>query len=359
MTTDDQAVACHWLLLNIAGSAPDELLTQGRTWLAEGRRAELARAVGQAVFADQLNLSDDDMAVLAQLLLDAGADPSVLATIEPDDLEPTGMHGFAPTRAQTDALLSEIDASEAAPAELANTDEPEDGIDQAAISAAAAESAALALWRAWRFPGDGAHWPAPPRIYVLETGPDGDLVAIAARVQAAIAAAGETAPQVEVYPLGAGPPQYQRMARGYGGLVWARVADPGGRMAVLFDGVDPQTGPYMDPGHPVVEAAEAQRLLGYLRGGEAVLVTPARMDDIVDTSQTAKVPMNFITDGYWIWTDAMTYYLDRHSLRPDPELVAHIEARDYAIGEIDGAGIHRALRRLQQPAAEEAAWTYG
>ena len=39
--------------------------------------------------------------------------------------------------------------------------------------------------------------------------------------------------------------------------------------------------------------------------------------------------MNFLTDGYWVWTDASAYYLERYALRPDPELVEHIHARGY------------------------------
>ena len=37
----------------------------------------------------------------------------------------------------------------------------------------------------------------------------------------------------------------------------------------------------MHDDHPTVEPDEQQRLLAYLREGEALLVTTARMDDVV------------------------------------------------------------------------------
>ena len=359
MTTDEQAMECHRMLQNIAGAAPDELITQSRFWLADDRRGDLARAVSHAVLTQRLALSDGDAALLAQLLADAGADPAALMTVEPTDLDPAAMHGFAPTRVQTEALVASAASGEPPQVSLTHSGDPEDAVDQAVIASATRESDTLGLWRAWRFPGDGAPWPPPRRVYVLEAGPHADLIGITARTQAALIEAGESAPQVEVYPLGAQLPQYQRMARGYGGLLWSRAADTGIQIAVLFDEVDPETGPKMNADHPVVEGEELDKLIGYLRRGEALLVTTARMDDVVDPSQTSAVPMNFLTDGHWIWTDATTYYLERYALRPDPELVEHIRARDYRVGEVDGAAIHRALSVLQEPSDEEPAWTYG
>jgi hypothetical protein len=80
----------------------------------------------------------------------------------------------------------------------------------------------------------------------------------------------------------------------------------------------------------------------YLSAGEPLLVTPTLDPDVVEPGLGRMVPVSFRTDGFWIWSDAATYYLRRHGLAPDPELLAHIRAADYAPPEVDGAALHRA-----------------
>jgi hypothetical protein len=98
----------------------------------------------------------------------------------------------------------------------------------------------------------------------------------------------------------------------------------------------------MRPDHPRIDSPERERLVRYLSAGEPLLVTPALDVDVVAPELGQVVPVSFRTDGYWIWSDAAGYYLQRHGLAPDPGLLAHIRARDYAVPEIDGAALHRA-----------------
>jgi hypothetical protein len=69
--------------------------------------------------------------------------------------------------------------------------------------------------------------------------------------------------------------------------------------------------------------------------------------------------MNFLTDGFWIWCDASTYYLERYGLAPDRGLVGHIRARGFVPPGVDGAALHRALARLDEPVTDEPAWIAG
>src|SRR5262249_43140631 len=122
--------------------------------------------------------------------------------------------------------------------------------------------------------------------------------------------------QVEAYVRGTDLPAYQRLARAHGELLWARSPAPEIRTAVLFDEVDPVRG------------------AGFT------------------------VPVDFRTDGIWVWTSATTYYLERHHLAPDPGLVAHVRARGYQRPELDGVDIHRALAALQASEGEEPGWVF-
>jgi hypothetical protein len=75
--------------------------------------------------------------------------------------------------------------------------------------------------------------------------------------------------------------------------------------------------------------------------------TAGHLDDVVDASRGNCVPTSFRTDGTWVWSDASTYYLEAHQLLPDPELVTHIRAANYAPPVIDDASRHRALAALR------------
>jgi hypothetical protein len=77
------------------------------------------------------------------------------------------------------------------------------------------------------------------------------------------------------------------------------------------------------------------------------------------------VPTSFRTDGEWIWTDTVAYYLQQHGMAPDEELVAHIEAR-WEAGDVDVETDHEtavlAANFLLSPPPEyarQAAWTPG
>src|SRR4051794_3253824 len=72
--TRDVTPEVHWMLLRMAGSLPDDLVTECRHWLAEGRRAEIARALTHAVLSQRRPVGAADVALLGELLVEAGAD---------------------------------------------------------------------------------------------------------------------------------------------------------------------------------------------------------------------------------------------------------------------------------------------
>jgi hypothetical protein len=229
------------------------------------------------------------------------------------------------------------------------------------VTAAAGETGLRGMWRAWRYPAvPSSPWPPPRRIYLVETDLDTDVVELTARLQRRLAAAGETDPQVEVYPVGAELPMYQRLAIADGALIWARTPAPEIRMAAVFDAVDARTGPWFEHDHARIDdEVEAHQVIEYLLAGEPLLITTAQMDDVVDRKRRNSVPMNFRTDGAWIWTDTTTYYLQQHRLSPDTGLLEHIRSSRYRVPAVDGVAIHRAMAVLRRPIEEEPVWTYG
>ncbi|MCG3750770.1 hypothetical protein [Amycolatopsis sp. Poz14] len=120
----------------------------------------------------------------------------------------------------------------------------------------------------------------------------------------------------------------------------------------VYDGLD-------EAGNPVVErealsAEERERVLAYLDSAPVILASRSKDTDAFDRSRTDAVPLNFRTDGSWVWPGAVAYYLREHGISPDPELLEHIRAAGYAAPEVDEATQERMLAALTTMPAEES-----
>ncbi|MFD3998757.1 hypothetical protein [Streptomyces sp. NPDC058548] len=140
----------------------------------------------------------------------------------------------------------------------------------------------------------------------------------------------------------------------------AGTTDAPFRLAVVFDLVDPETGPAFADDHEVMsDLDQLDLLVERLNAGTPVLMTPALMDDVVDPSRVAVVPMNFRTDGSWIWTDTVTYYLEQYGLAPEPGLLAHLLETETPWTP-DQETVERAVDFiLTPPEADEPIWQLG
>jgi hypothetical protein len=299
--------------------------------------------VGFWAVSHDATLTEADAVLLSSLLTEANVDASGLTQLSRDDFDPFPYYAFARE------IPPELEGGGAAADAAA---------DQVAVRALAAEPGAAGLWRAWRFPADGAPWPPPRRVFVAEVAA-ADAAGVAARLQDRLAAEGEADPQVEVCESGFEIPVYQEFARTYGELLWAAAPDPGIKLAAIFDEADAEAGPYFRSAHPVLAAEDADKVVQYLLGGEPLLVTDDLMDDVLDSTRLLSVPMSFRTDGAWVWNEASAYYADEYQLEPDPGLLAHVRASDYVPPAVDGVGVYRALQALESSAGDEVMWMFG
>ncbi|MET0495261.1 MAG: hypothetical protein ABW000_19240 [Actinoplanes sp.] len=333
--------ALHELLLRLAGNAADELIASARDQLAEGRPGNAARLVATSAESGWFHPTDADLRLLTAVeptldaaTIRASAGRSGTATSDGDwEFAPV-----IPVPGEPALIATDLTTGGETPVH----------VDAIAAGAAERQEGAVALWRAWRAPDELN--PQIGRIYLLETTAAADqLPRIAAELQTALRAAGIEEPQVEVFRPDTELPWYQRKARGRSALLWA-VA-PAGPVTIArdFDSVDPQLGPQFHANHERLTDDEAARVLAYLDGGEALLATTARENDILESSLGEVVPQSFRTDGTWIWTDAVSYYLRAYGLAPDQELLAHIRGRDYRIAALDDVSRHRAMVELFRP----------
>jgi hypothetical protein len=334
----------HELLLRLAGRLSDRTLAQARQVLAAGSPGSAIDLVAGLLAVVRAPLTADELTAIRDLTGDAGALPGVRPVAEVPELR------FAFSYLDGDGEVER------------------DDLDEAVVAAAEAHSEGLVgVWRAWRYllpevpapvsaaeggaaeaygaaqeadPDDAAAAPPPVspspaadyledpfepyRVYIVQVEDPAMIDAVATDLLDGMpdpASAG-----VEVVTLGEEPPPYQQAALAESLLLWATVAAPQFAVARVFDFADPVAGPGFAPDHAIIsDLAERNQLLTYLRGGHAVLTTTATMDDILDGSVGSVVPTSFRTDGEWIWTDTVEYYLSQYGLAPDAELTEHIQ----------------------------------
>jgi hypothetical protein len=356
------------MLLGLAGLIPDSALAEARRLLGAGgpgATASAAAVVVDAVTAAPIRLTDDDRELLAALLGRPDAD---IPGLPGDEVAPPPTFWFAPGPI---SVLKELGGRVGASLDLTfgpDTELLNDAtigllgavdsaviaeVEQAAMFSVGLPGAPVGLWRAWRYAG--VDDPDPRPVYLVEVVPGGTPWVATAAIQNVVSRLGVTAPSVEVFeswePIGS----YQAQARSSSALLWAATPSRPFQSAQVYDRVDEATGAGgFDAGHPLIEDEdEAEALLYYLDAGIALAVTDAMLDDVIDPSLRACVPLNLRTDGEWIWTDTVFYYLHQHGLSPDPRLVAHIEERrDPPPEMLDGVALFRAIHHLERsPAA--------
>jgi hypothetical protein len=100
-------------------------------------------------------------------------------------------------------------------------------------------------------------------------------------------------------------------------------------LARMFDGMGENDTPLLFRS-PVVPG-EKKALLEYLNNGHVVLSGRGMAPDLLDPERPEKVPMVFSTDGRWVWSSSVTYYLEHHDIAPDQAFLAHIRGRGYQL----------------------------
>ncbi len=98
-----------------------------------------------------------------------------------------------------------------------------------------------------------------------------------------------------------------------------------------FDGMDDNGGPKLF--RAPVSAGEKDLLLDYLKSAPAVLSSRGTAPDLLDPERAPKVPMAFHTDGRWVWSSSVAYYLEHHDVSPDQAFLGHIRDRGHRLPE--------------------------
>lgn len=83
----------------------------------------------------------------------------------------------------------------------------------------------------------------------------------------------------------------------------------------IWDSIGETGAPQIDPDHERIDEALAQRVARFLAQAPPVLATQRRDTDVL-TGVDNVVPLTFRTDGTWVWSDEVAYYVANHRLSP-------------------------------------------
>ncbi|MEU4776499.1 hypothetical protein [Micromonospora sp. NPDC023633] len=353
---DDRDESMHALLLRLAGSLSDRVLTDARDALAAGRRLDVVQAVAFEAISQPLQLDADEIAAMREELALSGGDIDLGLALE----ELRGERPPAPWQFLSDLPTTQEELASMVLPQDRTVDPVDllDPVDRALLAAASAIPTVRAVWRAWRMPSTARPWQDPVRVVVVSVDDTSDsLPATSAQLRQVMVEAGDDEAQVEVCWAGVEAPYYQTLVRSSGSLLWAARPAAPVATARLFDGVDPVRGPWFATNRPVVsDATERDDLLEALRGGVVIAWSSAAMPDILAPDRGDVVPMHLRTDGTWLWSEAVGYYLEHYGLAPDPQLVAHLTG-DEPVEPLDEISVHRALVHLCRPDAEAVVWS--
>lgn len=115
------------------------------------------------------------------------------------------------------------------------------------------------------------------------------------------------------------------------------------RLSPPFDGRDGEGRPEVH--RPALDPQIRDRVLDYL--AYAPVVLSARSYDVDDFNvEDRDVPMNFHTDGVFVWPGAVPHYLRKYGVPPEADLVAHIVAKKFEVGVVSEEDRQAAVRKV-------------
>lgn len=92
-----------------------------------------------------------------------------------------------------------------------------------------------------------------------------------------------------------------------------------------------------------LDDAERERVAAFLAAGTPILMTTALGPDKLDPARGNVVGASYRTDGTWVWSDGLAYYVRVHGIAPEGDLLLWIRGRDYRCATPDESAQDRAL----------------
>jgi hypothetical protein len=102
------------------------------------------------------------------------------------------------------------------------------------------------------------------------------------------------------------------------------------RIARLWSKLDSDGVPDTAEGMSHVEEDERKAFCRYLDSASLVVRSPMKVDDVVNPDSGVGIPVMWFTDGEWIWSAQLSYYLRAYGLIFETELLDHIRQAGFS-----------------------------
>ncbi len=84
-----------------------------------------------------------------------------------------------------------------------------------------------------------------------------------------------------------------------------------------------------------LDDAERARIADYLSAAPVVAMCSGFDPDPFELGAPARVPLHLHTDGEWVWSASLGYFVERYGVAPEDALVYHIRACGYQRPDVD------------------------
>lgn len=340
----------HELLLALAGRVSDIDLAAAAVLSDADDRIDLTVRVVSDVGA---HIDKNDVLDLLTVARSGGSRAVDRAINARGDL-PMPEYLFTPIGADaplTDDLPSPLSAI-ADPVDLSAETGAQDPASTAVVDELSAGSGVVGIWAGlrwfWSSVENEAGKPSVQAdiVYLVEV-EDRRLLAEVATMGRGTAG---SAVQLHVFASGDELPDHQRSLLASSALLWTHPQSRRPEVIAVFDEVHPVHGPGFTADHPMLSTEERDRVATYLSSAEPVLVTTARMSDVLAPERGEVVPLTFRTDGSFVWSEAVAYYTREHGLAPVPDLLETIRSANYHPDQPNAVELFRAeLGLLRKP----------
>jgi hypothetical protein len=103
------------------------------------------------------------------------------------------------------------------------------------------------------------------------------------------------------------------------------------RYVAIYDSIGDDGEPRLASDHLRLGPEEHVAIAAYLEAGTVVAATTQRVPDLLSGSSQPVVPLHVRTDGEWVWTAEVNYYVCRHALAPHEPFASYVRARGYRL----------------------------
>ena len=93
---------------------------------------------------------------------------------------------------------------------------------------------------------------------------------------------------------------------------------------------------------------QRERVRRYLESGEALVVTPGLVGDVMDPSKPVLISPDVLTDGIWTWPGDLAYYVGEYGAGLPDAFLASMEANGWSVPPLSSETLNALADELYQ-----------